>query len=164
MDEYSVTEREARPYVGVRGTVTQATVASVAHRVPELFGWVATHGGTSAGPPFFRYHLVDMDGEMVVEVGVPVAAPLEGDGDVTADTLPSGRYAVARHVGSPSTLVAATAGLLDWAKGQGLRFDVTGTPDGERWACRVETYETDPTVEPETEKWVTELAFRLADG
>jgi hypothetical protein len=35
--------------------------------------------------------------------------------------------------------------------------------EGERWGARVETYLTDPEVEPDMSKWVTELAFRLAD-
>jgi hypothetical protein len=29
--------------------------------------------------------------------------------------------------------------------------------------CRLELYKTDPAVEPDMNKWETELAFRLAD-
>ena len=35
--------------------------------------------------------------------------------------------------------------------------------DGDRWACRLETYLTDPRQEPDMSKWVTQLAFSLAD-
>jgi hypothetical protein len=36
------------------------------------------------------------------------------------------------------------------------------TPDGERWAARLEIYETDPAVEPDMTKRTTLLAFRLS--
>ena len=35
--------------------------------------------------------------------------------------------------------------------------------DGERWGGRLEIYLTDPAQEPDMSKWVTQLAFRLAD-
>jgi hypothetical protein len=34
---------------------------------------------------------------------------------------------------------------------------------GDRWASRLEFYLTDPREEPDISKWVTQLAFRLAD-
>jgi len=34
---------------------------------------------------------------------------------------------------------------------------------GERWAARLEIYETDPAEEPDVSKWTTLLAFRLSD-
>ncbi len=56
-----------------------------------------------------------------------------------------------------------TGSLLDWAAAQGLTWDMSPGEDGERWGATVETYLTDPEVEPDMSKWVTELAFRLAD-
>ena len=81
---------------------------------------------------------------------------------VVAGVLPGGRYATLRHVGHPSTLVAATAGLLDWAAAKGLEWDMVPSASGERWGARLEIYLTDPETEPDMTKWVTELAFRLA--
>lgn len=45
----------------------------------------------------------------------------------------------------------------------GIRWDRTTTGDSEHWGCRLETYLTDPAMEPDMNAWVTELAFRLAD-
>ena len=59
--------------------------------------------------------------------------------------------------------MAATSALLDWAAGAGLAWDVAQTDKGEQWGCRLEFYLTNPADEPDTSKWVTELAFRLAD-
>jgi hypothetical protein len=67
------------------------------------------------------------------------------------------------HTGAPHTLVAATSTLLDWAEQRGLAFDVSQTEAGQKWGCRLESYLTDPALEPDTSKWQTQLAFRLAD-
>jgi hypothetical protein len=40
---------------------------------------------------------------------------------------------------------------------------MTPGESGERWGCRLESYLTDPRQEPDMSKWVTQLAFRLAD-
>jgi effector-binding domain-containing protein len=93
---------------------------------------------------------------------VPVAQPLTGNGRVIAGALPAGRYVTLYHVGAPETLAGATASLLDWAAAKGLAFDVSPSPEGERWGCRLEIYLTDPRDEPDMTKWETRLAFRLA--
>jgi len=100
--------------------------------------------------------------KLEIDNGVPVAAPVDGDGDVIAGAIPAGRYVTLTHVGHPSELMGATKTLLDWAAGQGLAFDVSPDVAGERWGSRVEYYLTDPREEPDMTKWVTELAFRLA--
>jgi effector-binding domain-containing protein len=140
-----------------------ATIGSVADRIPELFGWLGTHGVAPAGAPFFRYHVIDMDERLQVEVGIPVASAVEDDGDVHAGTLPAGRFAVMTHTGAPDTLLAANGELINWAGQRGLAFDVSPANAGEKWGCRVEFYLTDPAEQPDTSKWQTELAFRLAD-
>jgi effector-binding domain-containing protein len=157
-----VTQRAAQPYAGISGWVTMATIGSVAHRIPEVFGWLGAHGVAPAGPPFFRYHVVDMERQLQVEVGVPVASAIEDDSEIRAGTLPAGRFAVMTHTGAPDTLAAATAHLLDWSQARGLEFDRSRTEAGERWGCRLEFYLTNPAEEPDLSKWETQLAFRLA--
>jgi effector-binding domain-containing protein len=134
----------------------------VAARHAEVFGWLGARGLAPAGAPFFKYNVIDMTRELEVEAGVPVAAPVDGDGTVLFGVLPAGRYATLTHVGHPSELVDATKALLDWAAGQGLSWDVSPGDRGERWGSRLEIYLTDPSVEPDMSKWETELAFRLA--
>jgi effector-binding domain-containing protein len=159
----AVVYREAQPYVGVRASVTMTALAEVAHRIPELLAWVGARGQSPAGPPFFRYLVIDMNAKLEVEVGVPVTAALADDGDVRGGALPAGRYATVTHVGAPNTLVEATRSLLDWAAEQGLNWDMVAEGSEERWGCRIESYLTDPRLEPDTKKWQTELGFRLAD-
>jgi effector-binding domain-containing protein len=161
--EPEITQRADQPYAGISMWVPMAAVGSVADRIPEIFGWLGARGIAPTGPPFFRYHVIDMERQLQVEAGVPVETPVEGEGEVRAGTLPAGRFAVMTHTGAPDMLMAATADLLGWAAARGLAWDVSQTDAGENWGCRVEFYLTDPAGQPDLSKWQTQLAFRLAD-
>ncbi len=159
-----VTERPAQPYVAIRSQVTMQTIGTVLPPLhPQVFAWLGSRYIPPAGPPFWKYNVIDMDRGLEVEVAVPVAAPVDGDDRVLAGVLPAGRYATLRYTGHPDGLADATATLRDWASGEGLTWDMTNTPAGERWAARLEIYETNPADEPDMTKWTTQLAFRLAD-
>jgi effector-binding domain-containing protein len=157
-----IVERVEQPYRGITRHVTMATISEIADRIPDVSGWLAVRGVEWVGAPFFRYHVVDMDGELEVEVGVPVppnSAVPASDEDVTAGTLPAGRYVVATHVGHPDGLRQKTAELLRWAAENHEELD----HDGPRWAARLEFYRTDPAEEPDMDKWEVELAVKLKD-
>jgi effector-binding domain-containing protein len=158
-----ITERAEQPYAAIRAEVTMAELAGLAHRFGEVFGWLAQRGIAPAGAPFFRYNVIDMERRLNVEAGVPVAAPVEGDDQVIAGTLPAGRYATYLHVGPYDRLIGAVETLLHWADAQDLEWDSSEAEDGEHWGCRLEIYRTDPSEEPDASKWETQLAFRLAD-
>jgi len=143
--------------------VSMAEIGPFAARTGEVFGWLGAHGIAPAGPPFLKYNVIDMMRQLEIDNGVPVAAPVDGDAEVISGILPAGRYATLTHVGHPSELAEATKALLDWAAGQGLTWDMSPDGDGERWGSRLEIYLTDPREEPDMSKWVTHLAFRLAD-
>ena len=106
--EPSIETRAEQPYVGINRFVTMQTINEVADRMPEVFGWLAARGVQPAGAPFFRYHTIDMERELEIEVGVPVprgSAVPASDDEVTAGVLPAGRYATVAHVGHPDQLV-----------------------------------------------------------
>ena len=146
--------RGAQPYAAVRATVTTETFAKIADRLPEVMQWLADRELPILGAPFFRYLRVTGE-EFEVEAAIPTVAEVPGDGDVFTATLPAGQYVVALHEGSPDGLATVTERLL----AHSLRFD----RDGDRWGARLETFFTDPAVEPDPAKWTTEVAIRLAD-
>ncbi len=159
-----IAERPAQPYVAIRAQVTMQNIATILVMLhPQVFFWLGQRGIEVAGPPFWKYNVIDMAKGLEVEVGVPIAAPVDGDDRVLAGVLPAGRYATLRYTGHPNGLMGVTASLQQWAAKEGLAWDMTSTPDGDRWAARLEIYETNPMVEPDMSKWVTQLAFRLAD-
>jgi effector-binding domain-containing protein len=158
-----IVTRAEQPYVAIRGRVSMAELGPFAVRAGEVFAWLGARGLAPAGPPILKYDVIDMARQLEVEAGVPVAAAVDGDGEVFSGVLPAGRYATLTHVGHPSELMGATGALLDWAAGQGLSWDMSRDGDVERWGSRLEFYLTDPGEEPDMSKWETQLAFRLAD-
>ena len=143
--------------LGIRETVPLRTMLSNRDRLlAELIEWLSAHRVEPTGPFFLRLHVIDMQGLMQVEVGV--AATGEGDERVQAGHLPAGDYAVLSY---RAKSMAANKRLHAWIQEQGLVLDTQHHPDGEAFACRCETYLTDPRTEPRKTKWVVELAFKV---
>lgn len=159
LSEPKIEQRDEQPYVAIRKRVAiQDIPAELPPLHDEVFGWLANKGIAPAGAPFFRYLGGNMS-KMEVDVGVPVAAAVEGDGRVIADTLPAGRYGVILHTGDYATVVTAHSAIQDWAKANGIQWAQHDDGNEERWGCRVEHYITDPGEEPDASKWETEVAF-----
>ena len=165
MSTFRIETRPATPTAGITETVTMTQFAKIADRIPEIAGWIVAHGSRPVGAPYFRYHVIDMEAELVVEAGfrVPDDAALTSAGDVTVGIVPAGRYVTTVHRGHPDELIDVTGELLSWAAAEGLAFDQHGTDAGDAWAGRFEFYLTDPAEEPDMSRWEVELAFKLAD-
>ena len=102
-------QRSEQPYAGIRTSVTLAGFPEAADTLfPELFGWLHEHGVTPAGPPFIRYHVIDMMAELDVEFGVPVGVTVPESDRVRAGVLPPGRYVTLRHIGPMTAWSKAT--------------------------------------------------------
>jgi effector-binding domain-containing protein len=157
-----IVQRTEQPYAAVRALVAMQTLGEVLPALhPKVRRWLRSQGVQPAGQPFYKYNVIDMDRQLEVEAGFPVAAPVTGEDQVLAAVLPAGRYATLWHTGHPDGLAGATRTLLDWAAQQGLAWDVTSTPNGERWGCRLEIYHDEPGQD--MNEWETQLAFKLAD-
>jgi effector-binding domain-containing protein len=162
LGEPKVAERASQPYAAIKAFVTMETLGQVLPGLhPEVHRWLDKTGVPMAGDPFFKYNVIDMTHELEVEVGFPVERTVVGDERVLAGVIPTGRYATVVYTGRPEGLMDATEALLQWAANEGLRWDVTETPRGDRWGARLEIYELYPPED--MSQWTTELAFRLAD-
>jgi RNA polymerase sigma-70 factor, ECF subfamily len=160
---YAVVDLPEQPFVGVTKTVTMTTIPEIADEIPGLVGWLQNHGYAPSAAPFLRYVVIDMARALVIQAGVPVASPVETGADLEAGVIPAGHYATTTHVGHPDELEEVTRRFLQWADGEGLRFDVRPSDQGDVWASRVEWYETNPVEQPDMSQWVTRLTFKLAD-
>ena len=163
--EPQIQARAAQHYAAIPATVAMDGIsAAVDDAFPELFGWLAGRGIAPAGPPLIRYLVIDMAGELHIELGVPVAAPVTASGRIQPGVLPEGRYAVLRHTGPYDGLVASNAALLHWAQEKGIQFDTWDTPQGAAWRCRAEHYLTNPAEEPDPAKLETDVAFLISQA
>lgn len=161
--EPKIVQRGEQAYVAIKASVTMETIGAVlASLHPEVFAWLDARGERAVGAPFLKYNVVDMERELEVEVGVPVAEVVAGDQRVLSGVLPAGSYAATIYTGHPDGGLDATAALLDWAAKKGLAWEVSDTPRGQRWGGRLEIYDTDPREEPDMNKWQTRIVFRLA--
>lgn len=137
--------RGDQPYMAIKALVAMETLGAVLPGLhPEVRGWLRARGAVPSGDPFFKSKLIDMERELEVEVGFPVAHAMTGGERVRVGVLPGGQYATLWFTGHPKGLMGATETLLQWGTQQGLEWDVAKTDDGERWAARLGIYELDP--------------------
>jgi effector-binding domain-containing protein len=156
-------QRSEQQYAAIRARPTMRTIGPTAGPLlGELFGWLVGREIPPAGPPFFRYLVIDMEGELRLDVGVPVENAISPDGRVIGGSLPAGEYATALYTGHYDGLADATAELLAWADRNEVVWDREQTPEGEAWGARVEHYLTNPDEEPDPARFETLLAFRTA--
>ena len=155
-------DRDEQHYAGLRTQVPmQALKKVIPQLLGEVFAWLEEQGVTPAGAPFIRYHVVDMAGSMDVELGVPVATAVQGDGRVSPGVIPAGRYATLVYSGV--TGIKGNKALLEWAVKNDITWDRWDDEHGDAFGARVEYFLTDPAEEPDKKKWETEVAIRLAD-
>jgi effector-binding domain-containing protein len=165
LTEPKIVDRSEQPYVAIKSLITMQGFGDVIDRsLQEIFARLEALGVEPAGAPLIRYNVIDMEGELEIEVGVPVADATAGDGHIETGILPAGRYATLTHIGHYDGLIAANAALQDWAVENGLRWAMRETHDGEKWESRLEVYLTDPDTEPDPEKWETQVIYLLADA
>ena len=118
-----------------------------------------------SGPAIIRYLTTDMSGELDIDVGFTVARAVQGDDRITADFLPAGKYATLIYTGPyrGKGIFKATVALLEWAKENKVKWDISRRRGVEWWNGRAEFYFSDPAIEKDPSKFKTELAFLVAE-
>ena len=147
--EFSTTELQTQPYLGIRTTATMDKLGEIMGPLfGEVYGYIQQCGQQPAGMPFAIYH--EMKGDSVeLECGMPVGSPLDGAARVQPGELPCGMMATVTHMGPYEGLPQTWAALTEWMGSQGLN------PAGAPW----EVYVTDPGAEPDQSKWRTDIFF-----
>jgi effector-binding domain-containing protein len=155
-------DRTEQHYVGIRTQVPMSKFKIIIPQfLDELFAWLGKQGVAPAGAPFIRYHVINMAGNMDVELGVPVASAQSGDDRVRPGVIPAGRYAALVYSGV--TGIKGNKALLEWAAKNDIKWDRWEDANGDAFRSRIEYFLTDPAEEPDRKKWETEVAIRLAD-
>jgi effector-binding domain-containing protein len=159
-----IVERAAQPYAYITFQVRMDQMQQPATEgFPAIFALLGQQGITPTGAPFYNYRRIDMATTLEVEAGVPVAHEGQGAERIKFGVLPAGRFVGLDWHGHPDKLEPVTAVLIGWTRLMQLPFDMEKRADGDHFACRLEIYETDPDDEPDMDKWVTRLAFKLRD-
>jgi len=148
-------------YMGIRFIAPFKGMSKEIGRIAgELNEWAERHKVKTSGPPFLRYHVIDMRGFMDIEYCVPVHKALPDEGGVKSGLVPAGKYASLIYSGGG---ISGNRALIDWVRAQGMDFDRWDTEQGDNFRGRYETYLTDPRIEPRKSRWRIEVAIKLMD-
>lgn len=160
----TIEERQDQPYVGIKTRVPMQQLPEVIPQLlDEVMAWLGTQGVGPSGPPLIRYHVIDMAGQLDIELGWPVAAPLRAEGRVEAGVLPAGRYGTLIYKDANKGIEGNRA-LIEWAEAQGLAWDSWETERGDAFRSRFELFLDGPAEDPDPANWDTLVAIRLADS
>jgi len=152
MQDPEIRHLAPQPTATIHGETTATGLpALLAELLPEVFETVARAGLEPAGMPFVHYLATPEEDRVVVEAGVPLAAPFTGAGRVRPHELPGGEVAVAQHFGPYETIAETYDALGAWLAERGREGGDT------IW----EAYWTDPETEPDPACWRTELFWPL---
>lgn len=149
------------PVVGIRAVTPFKGMLRVRDELlSEVRVWTQQSAIDVVGFGFLRLHVIDMKGDMDIEVGFVTRTSVTHGGRVSSGVLPAGRYATLTYRGAGTN---ANRALNEWSRANGIALDHRRVPKGDHFACRYESYLTDPKVEPRKKQWDIELAFKILE-
>lgn len=157
-----IINRTAQRYIAVRLPVSIPFGDDMDPAFDELLSAFSSAGVEPNGMEFIKFNLIDMP-RLEIEVGMTTNAAIPPTGRLIEGELPAGRYVSLTYTGSYADLMDVTAMLVGWAKEKGVKWDSHRTPHGEKFACRLEVHDNNPSIEPDPAKLQTTLLFKLAD-
>lgn len=159
-----IDSRPAQNTIGIRVWAAPSEFPTLIPQThDEVMSWLKSQGVAPSGPPIVRYHVINMDEKLEIEMAWPVANAMTGNGRIQPSVLPAGRYAWVLYTGDYSGLMDANRVLVEWAKANNVAWDRWDDPKGDAFACRYENYITDPGEEPDPTKWETEVLIKVAE-
>jgi len=148
--ECQIIEQEKQPALSIRTrTAVQDLPAVMGGAYQQIVQYLGELGEAPAGAPYGGYFNMDMQ-DLDVEIGFPVARPLEGKDDIQASSIPGGKQAVCTHIGPYNAIEPAYNALTAFMAEQGVE------PTGVAY----EFHLNDPMVTP-PEELETRVVFPL---
>ena len=130
-------------------TIPQSEIGNTFMSVlPAVFQFVVENGCQIAGAPFGRYPAW-RESDCDMDAGVPFIGNLVTTDDILIGTLGGFSAAVLSYYGPYEGIHSAHGECHQWLAQNG--YQVSGAP------C--ELYLTDPTTEPDCNKWLTEIVW-----
>jgi AraC family transcriptional regulator len=116
----------------------------------KIGGFMQKNKLEQAGPVFALYHSYSPE-KIEMECGIPINKKVQGEGDVNVSEMKAGNAVVAHYYGAYAGTGAAHGKIDQWIKANNKK--VIGSP----W----EVYVTDPGLEKDTMKWLTEIYYPI---
>ncbi len=115
----------------------------------KLFGYLGQKQKQPTGPSFAAYSKFDPQGNTVFEAGVPLAEKIEGEGEIEYKEYPAMKVVSMLYIGPYENMMPAYEKIQKYIEENNLKSN--NTP----W----ELYLTDPTSEPDPNKYQTLIYF-----
>ena len=136
-------------YIGVKDS---CRLEDVSYRMEDMYNELLIFGARTgidmtARPVVIYQQLTEK--KVVFEIGIPVFENVSVSGRIRYTTMQGGDHAVAYYYGSYDTLEDGHNAVQQWM--MRYRRKLAGYP----W----ELYETDPTTEPDPNKWLTRIYY-----
>ena len=150
---YPVSLQEVGPYVyiGIPYTTTaEDAMKSIGPLFARLVAYTERKGIQMAGAPFVMYHAWT-DTAVVMEPALPVTSKVKIEEGYHLGELQTMEAAVIDYYGSYEKIGFAHETMDNWLASNHREF--TGPV--------MEVYQTDPTTEPDTAKWLTKVIYPL---
>ena len=155
-------ERDATPYAAVSAEVRIPFGEAIGPLMGEAAGYLDSTGVTGFGPALMKYDVIDMP-RLEMQFGFITPAAVVGNARVKAGILPAGKYVTLTYFGHYDNLEKITGTVIDWAREEGIEWDSTSGPEGERFTSRFEIYPNGPMDEPDPNKWETQIWIKARD-
>jgi effector-binding domain-containing protein len=144
-----VKEIEPAKVLAIKATVNSDEVgAKLGEFFPRLIDCVINSGIDMMGPPYSKYYSWDPEGETEMEAGITVSGEAECEG-VEYIELPACKVVTCMHVGPYEEIGEVYDDIQEYITENGMKIN------GAVW----EVYLTDPSSEPDPEKYRTQVYF-----
>ena len=147
-----VVEVTSMPAISVKDSVTVEGITPFMETyMPQLFMYAMRMEGQMTGHPYTMYYNWEPEGMILMEVGLPLVEPIEGEGVIQATNTPGGKAVKALHFGRYEDVAPVYEALEQYIKV--MKMEIAGPP----W----EAYITDPSQEPDPQKWETLVYYPI---
>jgi effector-binding domain-containing protein/uncharacterized protein YndB with AHSA1/START domain len=117
-----------------------------------LLGTELKNQGLEPVGPFFSHYIsYTENGDVELEIGVPIPERGKSSGDLVTREYPMQKVVMTHHYGPYDKLMQTYSKMQDYIKDNGISINNTA------W----EFYLTDPSIEKNPNNWITKLAFPI---
>lgn len=120
-NKIQITEQSAQPVLSIR---TRSSVENLPNLIGECYGKIMQYMGEigiePADAPFVAYYNMDMK-DLDLEIGFPIAKPVEGKGDIIKSEIPAGKYMFMMYKGPYAEMENPYNEMMEFMKKEGLK-------------------------------------------
>lgn len=153
---WEMTQNESITYLAIRDSVSGDEWVNFSTQLGENYGQIVEYMTANnidfAGMPLTQWFTFDESGTSIYTAGIPVASgTIAGEG-MEIVIIPAGNAYKYVHLGAYEETEAAHNAINQYM------YSTGNPPTGAPW----EIYVTDPGMETDTSKWVTEIWYPIA--